>query len=62
MTTARTALIAGLFSCVSVAALTAPVSAQQTPRDTFVMAMAIDAINTLDPGRIGDAEIGRAHV
>ncbi len=55
MTTARTALIAGLFSCVSVAALTAPVSAQQTPRDTFVMAMAIDAINTLDPGRIGDA-------
>jgi len=55
MITARTALIAGLVSCVSVAALTAPASAQQTPRDTFVMAMAIDAINTLDPGRIGDA-------
>jgi peptide/nickel transport system substrate-binding protein len=27
----------------------------ETPRDTFVMAMAIDAINTLDPGRLGEA-------
>jgi len=55
MTPVRTALAAALTSCVSVAALTSAADAQQTPRDTFVIAMAIDAINTLDPGRIGDA-------
>ena len=54
MRSTRTALIAALTTCVSTAAL-APAQAQQTPRDTFVMAMAIDAVNTLDPGRIGDA-------
>ena len=49
----RKLLITALLS--SAAAMPAWPGAAETPRDTFVMAMAIDAINTLDPGRLGEA-------
>ncbi len=53
MTLGRKLLTTALLS--SLAAIPGGPAAAETPRDTFVMAMAIDAINTLDPGRIGDA-------
>ncbi|MSP49341.1 MAG: ABC transporter substrate-binding protein, partial [Alphaproteobacteria bacterium] len=54
MKTVPSALAAALLVGVSAAALTT-VARAETPRDTFVMAMAIDAINALDPGRLGEA-------
>ncbi len=53
MTVGRKLLTTALLS--SLAAIPGGPAAAETPRDTFVMAMAIDAINTLDPGRLGEA-------
>ena len=53
MTLGRKLLTPALLS--SLAAIPGGPAAAETPRDTFVMAMAIDAINTLDPGRLGEA-------
>jgi peptide/nickel transport system substrate-binding protein len=44
-TTALVLSLAGLASAATA----------ETPRDTFVMAMAFDAINTLDPSKLGEA-------
>ena len=53
MTLGQKLLSTALLS--SLAVVPAAPAAAETPRDTFVMAMAIDAINTLDPGRLGEA-------
>ena len=53
MTLGRKLLTTALLS--SLAAIPGGPAAAETPRDTFVMAMAIDAINTLDPGRLDEA-------